>query len=55
MSEEIPVVEANVIWKCPGCGNMKVGKTIFRCFTRFAVCPTCDLRIIPNLEEETDA
>ena len=47
---EIPVVPAKVKWECPKCNSINTGNTHYRCFTKFAHCIECGLRVIPDTE-----
>jgi len=54
LMKEPQVVQASVLFECPGCGHLSTGKTFYRCFTKFAYCSKCKLRVIPDTSDRED-
>ena len=52
--QEVPVVDATIIWECPACTKTNGTKAFYRCFTRFVYCSNCDKKAIPNTEWRSD-
>lgn len=50
--EEPLVVKSKVKWDCPKCKLLNLGETWYSCFTHFAICARCGLKVIPNSDGE---
>lgn len=50
--EEPIVVKSKVTWDCPRCWLPNHGETWYSCFTHFAICSGCGLKVIPTSDGE---